>query len=75
MNTVGVWGPTIIFDVLYSKYLYIRTYFLDSQAETGSYFKGTKTNNIRVYRGSFLKGDLCRPFQSLKKDFQPYCLS
>ena len=34
-----------------------RTYYYKSQAEIGSYFKGTKTN-FKVYRGSYLKGAL-----------------
>ena len=31
-------------EVSYSKSPRIRTYFFESQAEIGSYFKGTKTN-------------------------------
>ena len=54
---------------LYSKSPHIRTYFLESQAEIGSYFKGTKTS-FKVWKFLF-EGCLV---WGLTKDVQPYYL-
>ena len=56
-------------ETLYSKSSRIRTYFFESQAEIGSYFKGTKI--ISRYRGSYLKGASCSSLESLTKMFSP----
>ena len=53
----------------YSKSPRIGTYFFESQAEIGSYFKGTKTN-FKV-RGSYLKDVSCSPLESLTKMLSP----
>ena len=57
----------------YSISTHIRTYFFATEAETGSYFKGTTL--IARYRGSSLQGALCRPFRVLKKMFCPIICS
>ena len=56
--------------IAYSKSPHIRTYFFEGQAEIGSYFKDTMSG----YLGSYLKSDVCGPFQSVKNDFQPFYL-